>query len=379
MIELNDNKISTNDKNQKENENNSKIISQIVNLKLKIFFKYLISIFKKRESILKVQFFYYLKSFKEKKDISDNSYISQNEINKILISHILYHKISTSLKNIFFIYKNAKFRKKFKYFEFWKRYISLCSSLEVEINSKNSYAKKINDLDKKIKNENKKKENLKSEVEKIRQSVQDKEEQRNKSVQDKEEQRNIKQKNITNLTNMYNQLQKEKDPNKTIKNNLLNTKNDRSYLNTNTNTNTQNSIKTKESGEKIMELENNLKQMKEEELNNDRHFKNFVNNVENNLSKFEMKALGILGQKRQKSVEIQKEDYEETTENKNINKVKVKNYNINGKLIYIFLIYFLIDIKTGFNYNIDDIEDINFGSNTNKNKYKRNINTDGAL
>ena len=368
MIELNDNKISTNDKNQKENENNSKIISQIVNLKLKIFFKYLISIFKKRESILKVQFFYYLKSFKEKKDISDNSYISQNEINKILISHILYHKISTSLKNIFFIYKNAKFRKKFKYFEFWKRYISLCSSLEVEINSKNSYSKKINDLDKKIKNENKKKENLKSEVEKIRQSV-----------QDKEEQRNIKQKNITNLTNMYNQLQKEKDPNKTIKNNLLNTKNDRSYLNTNTNTNTQNSIKTKESGEKIMELENNLKQMKEEELNNDRHFKNFVNNVENNLSKFEMKALGILGQKRQKSVEIQKEDYEETTENKNINKVKVKNYNINGKLIYIFIIYFLIDIKTGFNYNIDDIEDINFGSNTNKNKYKRNINTDGAL
>ena len=65
-----------------------------------------------------------------------------------------------------------------------------------------------------------------------------------------------------------------------------------------------------------------------------------MNNVENNLSKFEMKALGILGQKRQKSVEIQKEDYEETTENKNINKVKVKNYNINGKLIYIFLIYF---------------------------------------
>ena len=186
-----------------------------------------------------------------------------------------------------------------KYFEFWKRYISLCSSLEVEINSKNSYGKKINELDKKIKSENKKIENLKSESEKMK-----------LSVQDKEEQRNIKQKNITNLTNMYNQLQKEKDPNKTIKNNLLNTKNDRSYLNTNTNTNTQNSIKTKESGEKIMELENNLKQMKEEELNNDRHFKNFVNNVENNLSKFEMKALGILGQKRQKSVEIQKEDYD---------------------------------------------------------------------
>ena len=144
-----------------------------------------------------------------------------------------------------------------------------------------------------------------------------------------EEQRNIKQKNLTKLTNIYNQLQKEKDPKNAIKSNLLNIKNDKSYLNTNTNTNTQNSIKTKESEEKIMELENNLKQMKEEELSNDRHFKNFVNNVENNLNNFEMKALGILGQKRQKSVEIQNEDYEASTENKNLNKAKVKNY---GKL-----------------------------------------------
>ena len=105
MIELNNNKISSNTKTKEENENNTKIIAQIVNLKLKIFFKYLISIFKKRENILKVQFFYYLKSLKDKK-----------EINKILITHILYHKIRTSLKNIFFIYKNAKFRRKFKYF-----------------------------------------------------------------------------------------------------------------------------------------------------------------------------------------------------------------------------------------------------------------------
>ena len=42
-----------------------------------------------------------------------------------------------------------------------------------------------------------------------------------------------------------------------------------------------------------------------------------------------MKALGILGQKRQKSVEIQNEDYEASIENKNLNKAKVKNY---GKL-----------------------------------------------
>ena len=318
MIDLNNKKITSTDNNEKENENNTKIISQIINLKLKIFFKYLISIFKKRESILKVQFFIYLKSLKEKKEQSPNLYLSQKEINKILISHILYHKINTSLKNIFFIYKNAQFRRKLKYFNFWKRYITLCSSLENEINSKNAYDKKINDLNKKIKNMNKIKDNLKLDEKKI-----------NQSLQVKEEQRNNQQKIIRNLTNKYKQLQKEKESNKAMKNNLLNFKNDKSNLNTNT----QNSIKTRESEEKLLELESNLRQMKEEELNNDRHFKNFVNNVENNLNNFESKALGILGQKRQKSLEIKKEDYEVSIENKNINKVKVENYNINGKFI----------------------------------------------
>ena len=318
MIDLNNKKITSTDNNEKENENNTKIITQIINLKLKIFFKYLISIFKKRESILKVQFFIYLKSLKEKKEQSPNLYLSQKEINKILISHILYHKINTSLKNIFFIYKNAQFRRKLKYFNFWKRYITLCSSLENEINSKNAYDKKINDLNKKIKNMNKIKDNLKLDEKKI-----------NQSLQVKEEQRNNQQKIIRNLTNKYKQLQKEKESNKAMKNNLLNIKSDKSNLNTNT----QNSIKTRESEEKLLELESNLRQMKEEELNNDRHFKNFVNNVENNLNNFESKALGILGQKRQKSLEIKKEDYEVSIENKNINKVKVENYNVNGKFI----------------------------------------------
>jgi len=318
MIELNNNKISSVNNTEKENENNSKIISQIVNLKLKIFFNYLISIFKKRESVLKVQFFCYLHHLKGNNNQSSIPNLCQKEINKILISHILYHKISSSLKNIFFIYKNAKFRRKLKYFEFWKRYTSLCSSLELEINSKNAYDKKINDLNKKIKNMNKIKDNLKLDEKKI-----------NQSLQVKEEQRNTKQKNIKNLSNKYKQLQKEKDSNRAIKNNSLNVKNDKSNLNTNT----QNSIKTRESEEKIMELENNLRQMKEEELNNDRHFKNFVNNVENNLNNFESKALGILGQKRQKSLEIKKEDYDVGLEKKDINKVKVGTYNINGKFI----------------------------------------------
>ena len=143
MIELkNNNKVLSEEKTEGNDENNSKIISRMVNLKMKIFFKYIISIFKKRESILKVQFFIHLKSKREKNEISLYPYIPQKDINKILKSHIIFHKINNSLKNLFFIYKNSKYRKKLKYFEFWKRYISLCSSLETEINSKNSYEKK---------------------------------------------------------------------------------------------------------------------------------------------------------------------------------------------------------------------------------------------
>ena len=289
MIELNNNKILPEEKIEKEDENNSKIINKIVNLKVKIFFKYLISIFKKRENLLKVQFLFYMQSLKEKNEIESYPYIPQKDINKILKSHIIFHKINNSLKNIFFIYKNSKFRIKLKYFEFWKRYISLCSSLETEINSKNSYDKKINDLNKKIKNMNKLKDNLKLDEKKISQSL-----------QVKEEQRNTKQKNIKNLSNKYKQLQKEKD-----KSNLI--------------TNTTNSIKTKESEEKIMELESNLRQMKEEKLNDDRKFKNFIKNVDNNLNNYKSKALNIIEQKKQKSVEIKKEDYESSLDNnKNI-------------------------------------------------------------
>ncbi len=307
VIELNNNKISSKDNTENENEINSKIISQIVNLKLKMFFKYLISIFQKRDNILKVQFIYYLSSLKSKKE-KNNQNISHKDLNKLLLSHILFHKINTSLTNIFFIYKNAQFRKKLKYFEFWKRYIYLCSSLEVEINSKNSYDKKISDLNKKIKNMNKIRDNLKLDEKKI-----------NQSLQVKEEQKNTKQKNIKNLSNKYKQLQKEKDTNK-----ILNIKNDRSSMNMNI----SNSIKTRESEEKIMELESSLRQMKEEELNIDKNLKNFVNNVENNLKNFELKAATIIGHKRKKYNE-NKKDEEVSFDSNNINIIKDEDFKNN--------------------------------------------------
>ena len=321
IIEINNNKIITKDYNntlnKNENEKNLKIFEKIVNLKLKIFFKYLISIFKKRDNIIKVQFFYYLQSLKSRpkekiriKDknnkVSQNQILTKKEINKLLSSHIVFYKISTSLKNIFYIYKSVQFRKKLKYLEFWRRYTSLCSSLEVEINSKNSYDKKISDLNKKIKNMNKIRDNLKLDEKKISQSL-----------QVKEEQKNTKQKNIKILSNKYKQLQREKEKdfnnnNKVFKNNILNMNN----------TNATNSIKTRESEEKFMELETSLRQIKEEELNNDKNFKDFMNNVEKNLNNYETKALNILGQKRKKN-------YENSLDNKNSN--NINNIQVEGK------------------------------------------------
>ena len=301
------NSININDNNNIDNtekERNAKIIEEIINLKLKNFFKYIISIFKQRDNILKVQFFNILKANKSNQI---NKQMSQNEINKLLISQIIFHKINTNAKNIYYLYKNIRLRKKIKYFEFWKRYISLCKSLEKELNSKNSYDKKLNDLKKQIKNMAIIKDNLKQDEKKI-----------NKSIQVKEDQKNNVQKNIKNLTNKCKQLQKEKDNIKFLNNNIMNVKN------TNNNRNniniTTNSTKNKETEEKKMELESNLRQVKEEDLNNDKKFKNFINAIDNKLNFYQSKANDILRQKRQRSLEISKADYEGN--NDQINNIK---------------------------------------------------------
>ena len=289
-----------------EKENNIKLIEEIINLKLKIFFKFLASILNKRDNIAKVQFFTFLKS--NKSNIKDKS-MNQKEINKILISQIIFHKINNSTKNIYYIYKNIRLRKKIKYFEFWKRYILLCKSLEKELNSKNSYDKKLNDLKKQIKNMNILKDNLKKDEKKI-----------NKSVQIKEEQKNNVQKNIKNLTNKCNQLQKEKENIKFLNNNIMNVKNNnRNNINI-----TTNSTKNKETEEKKLELESNLRIVKEEDLNNDKKFKNFINDINNKLNYYQTKANDILRQKRQRSLEISKTDYEMNNEQLNNNNMEIE-------------------------------------------------------
>lgn len=303
------------EENKCQNVENENTINKIINLKLKFFFTYISHLYKQRQNLYKAQIFSYLKYYPNK---GKEKPMDQKEINKMLMTQIIFHKIENSSKNIYYIYKVFRYRKKIKYFELWKRYAFLCKTLDSELNLKNSYDKKINELNKQIKDMNKRKDILKQDENKI-----------NSSVQKKEEQKIKCQKNIKNLTTKCKKLQKEKEINKNG-NNIMNVKNTNNSSN-NVNINT-NSTKKKESEEKRMELESNLRQMKEEDLMNDKNFKNFVNTFENNLNYYESKAQEILRQKRQKSLEISKADYDTNNNPNNNANINLENYKGNGKL-----------------------------------------------
>ena len=70
----------------------------------------------------------------------------------MLMTQIIFHKIENSSKNIYYIYKVFRYRKKIKYFELWKRYAFLCKTLDNELNLKNSYDKKKIHMIKKLMN-----------------------------------------------------------------------------------------------------------------------------------------------------------------------------------------------------------------------------------
>ena len=81
--------------------------------------------------------------------------------------------------------------------------------------------------------------------------------------------------------------------------------------------------------EKKMELEINLRQVKEEDSKNDNNFKNFINVLDNELNNFTSKANDIIRQRKQKSLEISKADDE--INNEEIDNI-INNENFkNGK------------------------------------------------
>ena len=101
--------------------------------------------------------------------------------------------------------------------------------------------------------------------------------------------------------------------------NVKNTNNNRNNINI-----TTNSTKNKETEEKKLELESNLRIVKEEDLNNDKKFKNFINDINNKLNYYQTKANDILRQKRQRSLEISKTDYEMNNEQLNNNNMEIE-------------------------------------------------------
>ena len=112
-----------------------------------------------------------------------------------------------------------------------------------------------------------------------------------------------------------------------MNNNIMNVKNANNNRN-NINV-TTNSSKNKETEEKKMELESNLRQMKEEDSNNDKKFKNFINIIDNKLNDYQLKAQDIIRQKNQRSLEISKADFEKNNE-QIINKIS-DNCTSSGK------------------------------------------------
>lgn len=208
--------------------------------------------------------------------------MDRKEINDKLISNMILNKINYHLKNLFFIYKNCDFMKKIKYFYIWKKNKMLIIALENEIKDKKKiYDKQINESNLKIKNLNKKKEDCKNEEQKLIISEQKKQEQKKNYTQSIND-LNIK---LKKLKKENESLDKEKD---LLSKNLNNI-----------------NVVTKDPDPKRQELENILKQEKENELIYDRNLQEFAYSFKNQLAFYEQKAKQIINEKKKKnSLEI---------------------------------------------------------------------------
>ena len=173
-----------------------------------------------------------------------------------------------------------------KYFYIWKKNKSLLNAIEFEMKDKKKvYDKTINDSNQKVKILSKKKDDLKTEEQKLITSEQKKQEQKKQLNQSINE---LSKKLIT----LRELLEKEKEKsNKNKGNNILN-------LDKNTPVNSEYDLKKQE-------LENILKQTKEEELITDKFLQEFANIFVQQLNTYEQKAKQLLNEKKkQNSLEI---------------------------------------------------------------------------
>ena len=269
-----------------ENQNINKIISELINIKIKAGLSSLFSLLNNKLKNSKQDIFLKLQIFS--KDKSNYSLIDYKTSKMNLRKILILSKINFACNNIFQIYKTFILKKKQKYFQRWKNEIitnQISENLKLKISEKINkiYDSKINELNKELKTKQKNLEDLK-ESEKHLQS----------SNKQAEKEKDILIKNRKKLALKIEQIEKE---------NALLEKERKNKNNINT---YQNFFSSKKDEEKIKELEKRLKELEEEEIDR----KNYMNEYSEEMGKimgvFEQKAKEIMrlqnnGQLRRKT------------------------------------------------------------------------------
>ena len=217
------------------------------------------------------------------------SKIDHKNINSKLLSNIILNRINLNLKNLLVIYKNFLTRKKMKFFYIWKKNKSLLNTIDFELKDKKKiYEKTINDSNQKLKNLSKKKEDLKTEEQKLITSEQKKQEQKKQLTQSI----NDLLKKSKTIKKDVELLEKENEKlNKINGNNILNID--------------KNNVVNREYDAKKQELENILNQEREKELNLDKNLQDFANYLDQQLNMYEQRAKQVINErKKQNSLEV---------------------------------------------------------------------------
>ena len=310
--------------NSVSDEKLSKIISEIINLKIKTQLNSLISIIHNKIKKIYRDIFPYIFSK------STGGYVDYEKSKSNLKKAIVLHKIKSSCLNMYEIYKYNRLRKKMKFFQKWKGASDLKKSyekLEKSINEKynKSYDTKTSNLNKEIKNKQRTIDELK-ENEKILHSANKQMEKEKESLMKNE--KKLMQK-IEQLEKDNSQLEKEKKTKEAMTSN-------NTY---------QNFFSKKENNEeKIKELEKKLKELEDEEIERKNYMEEYSEEMSNMMSVFEQKAQEIMRLQNnghiRRRLEINTGSYDSTNLGSEYNFNETINRN-NSKQIYFYFNKFL--------------------------------------
>ena len=293
-------------------ENLSKIILEIINIKIKTKLNSLFEIINNKKKKIYREIFPYLFSYKS------NGYVDYEKSKLNLKKAIILHKIKSSCLNLFKIYKYYRLRKKIKFFEKWKNFVNLkkdLEKLEKSINDKYNkiYETKTNSINKEIKNKQKAIDEFKENEKEIH--ISNKQMEKEKEALLKNEKKLIQK--IEQLEKENSQLEKEKKTKEVMNSNTY-----------------QNFFPTKKENneEKIKELEKKLKELEDEEIERKNYMEEYSEEMANMMSVFEQKAQEIMrlqntGHMRRR-LEINTGSYDSTSPGSEYNFNETINRNI---------------------------------------------------